>query len=383
MKILILLSILAFIARLLWRLMLSKYNRGRYIKRNREIRIFDHYYLDGKALFLHLFREIPCQTAVDNVDATKAFEHLRQYYGGQIVNIYQHNTFDHDKDSQHFVRSYFILDRNVIVETGDGYANVLYVPQQFDYASILATALHNLQKEEKQEQYEMNIICSGMDGFYLKPMPVTPTPLDVELYYNDDFKEVDELVKRRLNSNTDKGIVLFHGLPGTGKTTYLRYLIGQLHKKVLFVSPSVAGNLVSPDFINILIDNPNSVLIIEDAENIIMDRRRSGTASVSNLLNISDGLLSDCLNVQIVCTFNSELSMIDEALLRKGRLIVKYEFGKLNTEKAKRLSKYLGHYTSITQPMTLAEITHPGVQEYTQSKPVPIGFRREVLEMEA
>ena len=42
---------------------------------------------------------------------------------------------------------------------------------------------------------------------------------------------------------------------------------------------------------------------------------------MSDLLNISDGLLADFLHVQVICTFNHPLSMVDSALLRKGRLI--------------------------------------------------------------
>jgi predicted alpha/beta-fold hydrolase len=67
---------------------------------------------------------------------------------------------------------------------------------------------------------------------------------------------VDAIIQHRLNKKGDKGIVLLHGLPGTGKTTYLRYLIGRLKKRVLFLSPNVAGNLMDPDFIDLLIDNP-------------------------------------------------------------------------------------------------------------------------------
>ena len=199
------------------------------------------------------------------------------------------------------------------------------------------------------------------------------------MYYNDDFKPVDEVIKQRLEKDNDKGIILLHGLPGTGKTTYLRHLIGNMKKRVLFVSPGVAGNLMNPEFIDLLIDNPNAVLVIEDAENIIMDRKFSSNSSVSNLLNISDGLLSDCLNVQIICTFNSALSMVDSALLRKGRLIAKYEFEKLNAIKAQRLSDHLGFKNIIDKPMTIAEITNPGDMDVEQPAMQVMGFRREAL----
>src|ERR1043165_1344896 len=185
-------------------------------------------------------------------------------------------------------------------------------------------------------------------------MEVKRTKLNLDLFYEDDFRPIDELIRRRLNQKNDKGIVLLHGLPGTGKTTYLRYLIGKIAKRVLFLSPNVAGNLMNPDFIDLLIDNPNTVLIIEAAENIIMDRRNANDSSVSNLLNISDGLLADFLNVQLICTFNSPLTMVDSALMRKGRLIAKYEFGKLSVRKAQRLSDHLGFNRKIERPITLA-----------------------------
>ena len=186
----------------------------------------------------------------------------------------------------------------------------------------------------------------------------------MSLYYEDDFIEVDRTIQNRLMKKDDKGIVLLHGLPGTGKTTYLRYLIGRLKKKVLFLSPAVAGNIMNPDFMDLLIDNPNSILIIEDAENIIMDRRISNDSSVSNLLNISDGLLADFLSVQLICTFNHPVSMVDSALMRKGRLIAKYEFGKLSMEKGQKLSNHFGFDTIISRPMTIAEIANQHEKEH-------------------
>ena len=135
---------------------------------------------------------------------------------------------------------------------------------------------------------------------------------------------------------------------------------------------------MNPEFIELLIENPNSVLIIEDAENIMMDRQYNSDSSVSNLLNLSDGLMSDCLSVQIICTFNSSVNLIDSALMRKGRLIAKYEFGKLGVEKANLLSKHLGFDVNIDQPMTIAEIANPTEKTQPVKKMEVIGFRRQV-----
>jgi SpoVK/Ycf46/Vps4 family AAA+-type ATPase len=210
-------------------------------------------------------------------------------------------------------------------------------------------------------------------------MEIKKTRLDLNLFYENDFIEVDEMIQKRLKQKNDKGIVLLHGLPGTGKTTYLRYLIGKIKKRVLFLSPNVAANLMNPDFIDLLIDNPNTVLIIEDAENILMDRNLSNDSSVSNLLNISDGLLADFLNVQLICTFNSPLTMVDDALMRKGRLISKYEFRKLSIDKSQKLSDYFGYRNIVRKPMTVAEISNQKEKEFEIKQVKVFGFRREVM----
>ena len=256
----------------------------------------------------------------------------------------------------------------------------MFDKNNFSFANNLVEKFKEYEAPVKEQDFEINIITYTANGLELKQLPVKPTALDIDLYYNDDFKAVDNTIKDRLEKENDKGIILLHGLPGTGKTTYLRHLIGSTKKKVLFVSPAVAGNLMNPEFIDLLIENPNAVLIIEDAENIIMDRKYNSSSGVSNLLNISDGLLSDCLNVQIICTFNSALNLIDSALLRKGRLIAKYEFGKLDIQKARKLSEHLGVKQSIDKPMTLAEIANPDETHYHATQAHAIGFRREVIE---
>ncbi len=72
--------------------------------------------------------------------------------------------------------------------------------------------------------------------------------------------------------------------------------------------------------------------------------------------------------------------MVDDALMRKGRLIAKYEFGKLSTEKARRLSDHFGYERIIERPMTVAEIAHQNEKNFETRQVEIIGFRRPIFE---
>lgn len=337
--------------------------------------IFNNDYIEVKAFYLQEFGETPCIYYVGNINPVQAIEYISSGAAGKVLAVYHRNYYSWEDQKEQRAITIFKLENKVLIEVCSHGVDILYhnCPE---YAGKLVEALISFKNPEKEEDYEINIITHTISGLDLKPLEIKPTLLDIDLYYNDDFKAVDTVIMERLSTQNDKGIVLLHGLPGTGKTTYLRHLIGRLKKKVLFVSPAVAANLMNPEFMDLLIDHPNSVLIIEDAENIIMDRRNSSHSSVSNLLNISDGLLSDCLNVQIICTFNNALHLVDGALMRKGRLIAKYEFGKLAVEKARRLSNHLGLQHPISEPMTLAEITNQSDKDYNPVKINVIGFKR-------
>ncbi|MEO1438695.1 MAG: ATPase, partial [Bacteroidota bacterium] len=73
------------------------------------------------------------------------------------------------------------------------------------------------------------------------------------------------------------------------------------------------------------------------------------------------------------CTFNTNLSKIDSALLRKGRMIAKYEFKALSKEKTDQLLKALGH-DSGPEALTIASIYNHSKLEFQNDKPAKIGF---------
>lgn len=344
--------------------------------------LFDNRYLDGKKLFIALRSTLPSVAAVYSLRGEKAYAAFCAQHGALITSTHTYRWHNAGGKKPEFNRTVLVLSNGCVLEFDDNYVEVLHDAAQADFVSDVTSLFSRHKEPQRRQPLEINLIIRGHEGLELKGLEIKRTKLDLDLFYEDDFVDMDATIRQRLLKKNDKGIILLHGPPGTGKTTYLRHLISRIKKRVLFLSPSAAGDLVNPDFVELLIDNPNTVVVIEDAETVVADRRVSSNASaVSNLLNISDGLLADFLSVQLICTFNSPLTMVDSALMRKGRLIAKYEFGPLSAGKAQRLSRHLGHTRRITAPMTLAEITNPdGKVHDSATQREAIGFRRALID---
>ena len=59
---------------------------------------------------------------------------------------------------------------------------------------------------------------------------------------------------------------------------------------------------------------------------------------------------------------------IDDALLREGRLMSKYEFKDLQTDKAEAILSERGIETKLEKPISLAKIFHYGEESYETVK---------------
>lgn len=231
---------------------------------------------------------------------------------------------------------------------------------------------------KNKKKANINLVKSEMGHLDTEEYDLGVPDIDLVLNYGKEFKQVHDIIVKRLNKPNDKGIILLHGEPGTGKTSYIKYLTKLVKDKdILFIPPSMAEMLSEPSIIPFLMDHRNTVLIIEDAERVISDREGNGSASgVSNLLNLTDGILGDCLNIQVIATFNMKRERIDQALLRKGRLIAEHKFDKLSIEETNKLLKHLKKDFISDQGMVLADIYNVDVEVHKSSnkKTSKIGF---------
>lgn len=206
--------------------------------------------------------------------------------------------------------------------------------------------------------------------------------VQVDRIYNQDLK--NNKILSLMKDNDKGGFFIFHGKPGCGKSTYIKYLMETLSKdNIIFYIVSQEIILGYPQqFRKFVIDSAISeehcVFILEDCEKIITSRDKAGgnnSIVLSELLNISDGILGDFLKAKFICTFNTDLTNIDKALLRKGRLLMKYEFKPLYGEKLYNLAKDLKIENLEKKEMSLAEIfNHNEDNGFTNEERKRIGF---------
>lgn len=234
-----------------------------------------------------------------------------------------------------------------------------------------------LKKISRTQIYQ---VCSSQGMYYLKDAKVDyDDRYDFNMLYPDEFMPIADNIDSFIKGGRS-GMVILHGLQGSGKTSYIRKLIhDNPERRFVYLPMTMAAHLSSPDFVSFLHEKMrDSVVILEDCEQILESRDSgNGGGAISTLLNMSDGLLADGLNIQFICTFNAEIGRIDKALLRKGRLIDKYEFGKLGQEKAKALSELIhGSSEFVKGDMSLAEIFNMGSDNHAQEQPArkKIGF---------
>jgi hypothetical protein len=133
---------------------------------------------------------------------------------------------------------------------------------------------------------------------------------------------------------------LFHGAPGTGKTSVARALANHLGMPMYYLP---LGDLdKDADLMNLVTAiKPKSMLLLEDVDvfHAMTERTdKEGGTTLAAMLNALDGVWTPHGLITVLTTNNRD--QLDDALIRAGRVDLDEEFTALDEEQAQRLAIY-------------------------------------------
>lgn len=342
------------------------------------------------SLFYQIFKKFPSMKKVKyKVNRTFQEEIKELYQQEEAFDLFEHtycNHFENEKEDEEdedetdsSVKELYdciiICKENLLIGYFDDCVKIVYSNINEEEINHIYQICEN-HKKENEKLNNLFVVTYAHNYFSLKESRINETAIKIDRHYNDDFLPVAAEIENFLLEDNKSGLIILHGKQGTGKTTYIRHLINLGKKKMIYMSGDLVDKLSDPTFITFIRQQKNSIFIVEDCEELLSSRNGSNrmNAGLVNILNISDGLLSDELCIKFICTFNAPLKDIDEALLRKGRLAARYEFKELATDKVNLLIKEEGlDIPQQKHPMTLAEIFNYEGMDFSLGRK-PVGF---------
>lgn len=230
------------------------------------------------------------------------------------------------------------------------------------------TGIISLTKEIKKHLIKVppagrvRMIVRSPTGYEIRNVGKISFPF-VETNYPSGIIEGYNFIKEQLSSKTPSGrFVLLRGDPGTGKSFFIKGLITDNPGLFVYVPSTLIGSISGPEFVSAVLgekspDHP-IVLIVEDADASLLTRSTDNLSKISDILNLTDGILGDMADIRVIATTNAKSVDVDRAILRPGRLCRELTFDKLSREQVVKLYLQLTgeELAGIKEEMTLAEV---------------------------
>ncbi len=335
-------------------------------------------------LFIHKYNQL-CHTysVYASIDLALFIKKLKNTYrltNDNFILKEEHASSKNLNKIDYNSSTYLIEMKDCFILEVSSYKAEFYYGKDIDFKDItdIISIIKIAKKKKKHRQrfYMVSTTSRSETGFEFKRFELKKINLDFATNYNDNFLEVHKIIYDFLKTSNNNGLVLLHGKYGTGKTTYIRYLMSKINKRFIFLPLNLMDAMSSPNFIPFISKFKDSIFILEDCEDLLKPRSLGNTSnnSLVNLLNLGDGLLSDAFAFKIICTFNANIRQIDQAILRKGRLIARYEFAELELPKVKVLWNKLKIEGQPTKPMVLSDIYNKNSKDYNDVEIKKVGF---------
>ncbi len=341
----------------------------------------NHENLHWGKLFLHLFGEYNSRYSIwRRVNNEGLIERLIKQYtlgSNQIIRIERTNDQNLYQVDYGTSEVLLILKKGFMISIINCKIDLIYGPNISEAERFEVIKLVDEFQIADSASKVFHMIQQSSGYLELVDFDVKPFEIDLESHYNDNFQAIHNKIIESLSKKDKNGLILLHGKFGTGKTYYIRHLISNIDRKFIYFPSSMIGSISSPEFLPFISRQPNSILILEDCESLLVHRENGlgNGSALSNLLNLGDGLLSDALSINVICTFNAGIKKIDDAILRKGRLLARYEFKELQLSKARFLAQQIGKNANIDHPMTVSDIYNFDDTSFENKSTKSIGFK--------
>ena len=296
---------------------------------------------------------------------------------------------DSNEEKPKWEEAAFVLNSQLIITLSEYASDCWTLEVWADSPEKAQSELNRLKSQyllpdKKRDVTEFYVVTTAHGEIEARCVELRPWIFDegdLELHYGRQFSGWSTRFVERLKARKF-GLTILQGSPGTGKTSYLKYLVHSLRHSHRFyylpvtVYPMLASSS-TVDFWHletVLHEKKQKVVIIEDAETLLMQRAADNQESLSNLLNIADGFLGAFLQMHLICTVNTQIDKLDPAVLRPGRLLARYVFNRLSRAEARTLAAAKGLNIPDREDYSLAEIYNCD-EHLTQETAEPIGFR--------
>jgi hypothetical protein len=229
----------------------------------------------------------------------------------------------------------------------------------------LAKLSGGILKQDDPKKGYVFALAAGAMGYNLKRIGSAGTPLERGNYTAEVLQQYDHIVKDLQAENPCGRLVIMAGTPGSGKTFMARSLLADVPTAAfIVVPPHLVKDLGSPELIPALVSakdygfTGSMVLVLEDADKVLVQRQAGDMAAISSLLNLGDGILGGVLDARILATTNAATIEMDPATRRPGRLCQYVNVGHLSPDHATQVVRRLTGQSDLkaNQPVTLAEI---------------------------
>lgn len=279
-------------------------------------------------------------------------------------------------ESDKFVSTDFkliVYIRHIFYEYGGPYIRIItsYKPSPEELL-IIDEITAELSLKEGGTSAVFNFISQTPSGLRLLTKDITKEiKIDVDNYYNTNHPVecLDSIIKMSEKS----GLVLLSGIPGSGKSSLIKYLSqNNQNTKFCYLPSNNVSIFENPSFASFCFDNlKNSVIVIEDCEDLLKSRDLGHNPFIATLLNLTSGIVGDMLNIKVIVTVNTK-DKIDSALLRTGRLLKHIEFDLLRKDQVENVAKSLGVELPEIKEMPLCDVFN--ISDVEVKEKIKIGF---------